>query len=60
VTEAELERLQGKVRDIIHTDEEGSEEELIAELRMIASARTSRTERVLRERDTQQPKGTDG
>jgi PAS domain S-box-containing protein len=42
VTEAELERLQGKVRDIIHTDEEGSEEELIAELRMIASARASR------------------
>jgi PAS domain S-box-containing protein len=54
VTETELERLQGKVRDIIHTDEEGSEEELIAELRIIASARTSRPDRVM-----QQPKGTD-
>jgi PAS domain S-box-containing protein len=60
MTEAELERLQGKVRDIIHTDEEGSEEELIAELRMIASARTSRPDRTMPGRDMQQPKGTNG
>jgi DNA-binding response OmpR family regulator len=60
VTEAELERLQGKVRDIIHTDEEGSEEELIAELRMIASARGSRSNRAMQGRVMQHSKGVDG
>jgi CheY-like chemotaxis protein len=55
VTDAERERLQGKVRDIIHTDEEGSEEELIVELRRIASARAGRPHRNL-----PQPKATDG
>ncbi|HZH25932.1 MAG TPA: PAS domain S-box protein [Azospirillaceae bacterium] len=38
VTDAERERLQGMVRDIIQTDQEGSEEELVAELRKLASA----------------------
>ena len=55
VTETERERLQGKVRDIIHTDEAGSEEELLAELRMIASGRADRSGSVV-----PQPKGTDG
>ncbi|WP_119680857.1 PAS domain S-box protein [Indioceanicola profundi] len=41
VTDADRERLQGKVRDIIQTDEEGSEEELLAELRRIAISRTA-------------------
>jgi len=41
VTPAEKRRLQGRVHEIIQTGEDGSEEELIAELRRIASARAS-------------------
>jgi DNA-binding response OmpR family regulator len=39
---AERDRLQGQLREIIQTDAEGSEEDLIAELRKIASDKAKR------------------